>query len=117
MALPRGFIRFLNYRNIKPNNILIHGGCVKTIDFANREIFHLDINMEKIFADDPYAKGDLSGIASLTYSISAWRVFHYDFFEENRFSRPDQVPTTETLVYWEIIDRCWRNEYHSIRSL
>ncbi|EGD93657.1 ULK protein kinase [Trichophyton tonsurans CBS 112818] len=105
------------HQDIKPNNVVVHDGSVKIIDFANGEIFPPDADMEKVFTDDPLAKGDLCGIASVIYSVSAWRVFYYEFFEDNQFPRPDEIPDTEALVYREIIDKCWRNEYHSVRSL
>ncbi|KAM5454350.1 hypothetical protein MaudCBS49596_002368 [Microsporum audouinii] len=108
--------KVLHY-DIKPNNILIHEGSVKITDFGNGLIFPLDTDMEKVYTEDPHAKVDLSGIGCVIYSISAWRVFHYEYFEEDRFPRPDEVPDIEALVYREIIDKCWRNEYHSIRSL
>ncbi|EFE39952.1 hypothetical protein TRV_05339 [Trichophyton verrucosum HKI 0517] len=105
------------HQDVKPNNVLVHDGSVKIIDFANGEIFPPDTDMEKVYTDDPFAKGDLCGIASVIYSVSAWRVFYYEYFEDNRFPRPDEIPNTEALLYREIIDKCWRNEYHSVRSL
>ncbi|EFE35912.1 uncharacterized protein ARB_04846 [Trichophyton benhamiae CBS 112371] len=59
------------HQDVKANNLLVHDGSIKIIDFANGEIFPPDTDMEKVYTDDPFAKGDLCGIASVIYSVSA----------------------------------------------
>lgn len=110
------------HQDAKLNNILVFddengGKALKIADFANDAIFPLDTDMEKIYAEDPLSKGDIVAIGCIIYSIATWKVYNYDFYEEKRGPRPDEAPATEGLFYREIIDKCWRNQYHSIRFL
>ncbi|KAK2816745.1 hypothetical protein FQN49_008027 [Arthroderma sp. PD_2] len=105
------------HQDTKLNNILVDDGSLKVADFANGAIFPPDADMEKIYAEDPLSKADILAIGCIIYSIATWTVYNYDFYEENRFPRPDEVPGTEGLMYREIIDRCWRDGYSSIRPL
>ncbi|KAF3480513.1 uncharacterized protein GIQ15_05860 [Arthroderma uncinatum] len=80
------------HQDVKLDNVLVDDNSLKIADFANGAIFPLDADMEKIYAEDPLSKADLLGIGY-------------------------EVPKTEGLIYQELIDRCWKNEYHSIKPL
>ncbi|WEW60263.1 serine/threonine protein kinase [Emydomyces testavorans] len=105
------------HQDVKLNNIFVDNHLLKIADFANGAIFPLNTDMETIYMQDPLARVDLLGIGCVIYSIAAWNPYSYDYFEEERWPRPDEVPVTDGLIYKKIIDKCWRNEYHSVRSL
>ncbi|KAK2750120.1 hypothetical protein FQN57_004615 [Myotisia sp. PD_48] len=104
-------------QDVKLNNILLHHDSVKVIDFANGAIFPLDEAMETICAQDPLSRVDLLGISCVMYSIVAWRVYNFDYFEDNCFPKYDEIPSTDGLMFREIIDKCWGNHYNNIREL
>lgn len=73
--------------------------------------------MELVCTEDPLSRVDLLGIGCVMYSIATWSVYNYDYFEENCWPKPEEVPTTKGVIYREVIDKCWRNEYNNIPEL
>ncbi|KAI9753693.1 MAG: KRRI-Interacting protein 1 [Chaenotheca gracillima] len=105
------------HQDIKLNNILVDNDCLKVIDFGNGAIFPMDANMEAVCADDPLSRVDLLCLGSVIYSIATWQVFAYDYFEENRWPVPEELPTTKDVLFGGIITRCWEDKYPTIASL
>ncbi|PGH16903.1 CAMK/CAMKL protein kinase [Polytolypa hystricis UAMH7299] len=106
------------HQDVKLDNILIdNNSSLKIADFANGAIFPLDADMETICAEDPLSRVDILGIGCVMYSIATWTVYSYDYFEKECWPRPEEVPTTDGVMYGKIIDKCWRNEYSTIQSL
>lgn len=112
------------HQDAKLNNVFVDddeneegGKVLKLADFGCGAIFPLDTDMEKVYAEDPLAKCDIVAIGCMIYAISTWKFYDYDFYTEQRGPGPDEAPATEGLFYRDVIDKCWRNEYHSIRDL
>lgn len=112
------YVRNVLHQDIKLNNIFVDQDSVKLGDFANGAIFPLGANMDAICAGDPLSRVDLLGIGCVIYSIAAWKVYNYGYFEKDCcWPRSDEVPETDGIMYREIIDKCWRNEYNNIPEL
>lgn len=105
------------HQDVKPNNILVDNGYLKVVDFANATMYALDADMEEICMEDELSQVDLLGLGCIIYSISAWRVFYYDYFEQDHWPKPENLPATSDLLYRSIINRCWRGSYDTMKSL
>lgn len=105
------------HQDVKPNNILVEKGSLKVIDFANAAMYALDADMEEICAKDPLSRVDILGLGCIIYSIAAWRVFYYDYFEHDCWPEPGTLPTTSNLLFADIINGCWRDSYGTMKSL
>ncbi|EER37846.1 conserved hypothetical protein [Histoplasma capsulatum H143] len=84
---------------VKPNNILVENGTLKVVDFANATMHALDADMEEICAKDPLSRVDILGLGCIIYSIAAWRVFYYDYFEHDCWPEPENLPAVAGCVY------------------
>ncbi|PGH15812.1 serine/threonine protein kinase [Helicocarpus griseus UAMH5409] len=111
------YYRKVLHQDVKPNNILVDGGALKVTDFANSEMHALDVDMEEICANDPLSRVDILGLGCIIYSIAAWRVFYYDYFEDERWPEQENLPGTCGLIYEDIANKCWRDSYVTIKSL
>lgn len=105
------------HQDVKPNNILVENGRLKVVDFTNAAIHALDADMEEICAKDQLSRVDILGIGCIMYSIAAWRVFNYDYFEHGCWPEPENLPATNDLLFGDIINKCWRDSYGTIKSL
>ncbi|KUM63433.1 hypothetical protein ACN42_g3669 [Penicillium freii] len=105
------------HQDVKPINILVENGGLKVVDFANAAMHDLDADMEEICAKDPLSRVDILGLGCIIYSIAAWRIFYYDFFEHDRWPEPGGLPATGDLLCKDIINKCWRDSYGTIKSL
>ncbi|KKZ67921.1 hypothetical protein EMCG_06451 [[Emmonsia] crescens] len=105
------------HQDVKLNNIFVHQNSVRLADFANGAIFPQDADMKTICTQDSLSRVDLLGIGCIMYSIATWSVYNYEYFENNRWPSSDEVPATDGVIYQEIIDKCWRNEYNNIQEL
>jgi serine/threonine protein kinase len=119
--LARTFFYFYSRRvlhqDIKPSNVLVSKGTLKITDFANSALFSLDDDMEDICARDPLSRVDLLGVGCVFYSIAAWKVFSYDYFEPGRWPTPEELPPTDGILCEDIIQKCWQNTYSSMKPL
>lgn len=77
----------------------------------------LNADMEEICAKDPLSRVDILGLGCIIYSIAAWRVFYYDYFECDRWPEPEELPAATGLLCEDIINKCWRDSYGTIKSL
>ncbi|EEH06846.1 conserved hypothetical protein [Histoplasma capsulatum G186AR] len=111
------YSRKVLHQDVKLNNILISNDTPKVADFANGAIFPIDADMELICAQDPLSRIDLLGIGCIMYSIGMWQDFEYDYFENDRWPTPEELPSTHGVLYGEVIARCWNNEYSTVKSL
>lgn len=111
------YSRKVLHQDVKLNNILVDGGCLKVIDFANAVMFGVDADMEEICARDPLSRVDILGLGCVFYSIAAWRVFCYDYFEYERWPRMEELPETRGLLCEDIINKCWRDSYGTLGLL
>lgn len=101
--------------DVKLNNILVDGGCLKVADFANAVMFGVDAGMEEICARDPLSRVGILGLGCVFYSIAAWRVFFcYDYFGHERWPRLEELPETRGLLCEDIINKCWRDSYGTL---
>lgn len=73
--------------------------------------------MDKVYADNPLSKCDIVAIGCIIYSIETWRMYNSDFWNEKRGPTAEEAPGIEGLYYREIVEKCWRNEYSSMRFL
>lgn len=105
------------HQDIKLNNILVDEGCLKVIDFANAGVFALDADMEAICADDPLSRVDLLCLGCVMYSIATWQIFFYDYFLEDKWPTPTDLPSSSGILYGEIIQKCWGDKYDTIAML
>ncbi|KAL2370472.1 serine/threonine protein kinase [Blastomyces gilchristii SLH14081] len=105
------------HQDVKPNNILVENGTLKVVDFANATMHALDADMEEVCAKDPLSRVDILSLGCIIYSIAAWRVFYYDYFEHDCWPEPENLPATSGLVYDDIINKCWTDSYGTIKSL
>ncbi|OJD18390.1 serine/threonine protein kinase [Emergomyces pasteurianus Ep9510] len=105
------------HQDVKSNNILVENGTLKVVDFANATIHALDAVLEEICAKDPLSRVDVLGLGCIIYSIAAWRVFSYDYFEHDCWPEPEILPATSGLLYNNIINKCWIDSYDTIKSL
>ncbi len=105
------------HQDVKPNNIVVDNECLKVIDFGNSELLPVDADMEATYADDPLSRVDLLGLGCVMYSIAAWQGFMYDYFEENRWPVPEELPPTNDILCGDIIKNCWEDKYSTIASL
>jgi hypothetical protein len=60
---------------------------------------------------------DLVGIGCAIYSVAAWEVFNYDYFEEQRWPNPEDLKRTDSIMCGEIIEKCWHGKYKSMKVL
>lgn len=111
------YSRKILHQYVKPNNILVENGSLKVVDFANAAMHDLDADMEEICAKDPLSRVDILGLGCIIYSIAAWRVFYYDYFEHDRWPEPEDLPATSDLLCEDIINRCWKDSYGTMKSL
>ncbi|MCJ1254570.1 hypothetical protein MMC24_002385 [Lignoscripta atroalba] len=105
------------HQDVKPDNVLVHNGSLKISDFANSELFPLDADMEEICANDPLSRVDLLGLGCVFYSVAAWKVFSYDYFEKDRWPKPEELPSIDGILCENIIKKCWDEKYSSIKPL
>lgn len=105
------------HQDVKPNNILVHNDSLKVTDFGNAEIYALDANMKAIYMEESFSRVDILGIGCTIYSIAAWRAFWYDYFEQDRWPEPEDIPVTTGLLCENVIRKCWSNSYENMQSL
>ena len=111
------YSRKILHQDVKPNNILVENGRLKVVDFANATRHDLDADMEDICAKDPLSRVDILGLGCIIYSIAAWRIFYYDYFEHDRWPKPGDLPATSDLLCEDIINKSWGDSYGTIKSL
>ncbi|KAL1974710.1 hypothetical protein VTN31DRAFT_4914 [Thermomyces dupontii] len=111
------YSRKVLHQDVKPNNILVQNDSLKVADFANAEMYALDADMEVICERDPLSRVDILGLGCIIYSIAAWQVFYYDYFENNIWPEPAGLPPTSGLLFGDIIDKCWRDSYRTMKPL
>lgn len=105
------------HQDIKLNNILVDQDTLKVIDFANGALFPLDADMEAACADDPLTRVDLLCLGCVLYSIAAWHVFAYDYFEAGGWPTVGELPSTSGVICEGIIRKCWEDKYSTVASL
>jgi serine/threonine protein kinase len=106
----------VSIQDIKTENILVQDGVPKICDFTKGLLFPLDIGMHEICPEDTL-RVDLVGIGCVIYSIAAWEVFDYDYFEEQRWPGAEDLKPTESIMCGEIIEKCWYGKYKSMNVL
>jgi hypothetical protein len=72
--------------------------------------------MHKICPKDAL-RVDLVDIDCVIYSIAAWEVFDYDYFEEQRWPGPEDLKPANDIMCGEIIKKCWYGKYSSMKVL
>lgn len=111
------YSRKVLHQDVKLNNILVDNGNLKFVDFANAALHASDADMEEICAKDPLSRVDILGLGCIIYSIAAWRVFYNDYFEHDRWPEPEHLPATNDLLCEDIINKCWKDSYDTVKSL
>lgn len=111
------YSRKVLHQDVKPSNILVENGSLRVVDFANAVMYGLDADMEEICARDPLSRVDILGLGCILYSIAAWRVFYYDYFEHERWPGLEDLPETRGLLYEDIINKCWRDSHGTLKLL
>jgi serine/threonine protein kinase len=106
----------VSVQDIKTENILVQGGVPKVCDFTQGLLFPQDVDMHKICPEDTL-RVDLVGIGCVIYSIAAWEVLAYDYFEEQRWPGPEDLKPADDIMCGEIINKCWYGKYNSVNAL
>lgn len=68
--------------------------------------------MKEICEGDPLSRIDILGLGCIIYSIAAWQVFYYDYYEDERWPGPHDLPPTSGLPFQRIIENCWKEGYY-----
>lgn len=111
------YSRKILHQDVKPNNILVENCSLKVADFANAAMYALDADMEEICVKDPLSRVDILGLGCIIYSIAAWQVFYHGYFEHDCCPEPENLPETSDLLYEDMINKCWRDSYGTLKSL
>lgn len=111
------YSRRVRHQDVKPSNILVRKGCLKTSDFANTALFPLSYDVEAVCTSDPLSRIDLLGVGCIFYSVGAWKVFSYDYFEAGRWPTLEELPSIDGMLYEDIVKKCWLDAYNSMKPL
>jgi hypothetical protein len=60
---------------------------------------------------------DLVGIGCVIYSIAAWEVFDYDYFEKKHWPGPEDLKPADHIMCRKIIKKCWHGKYSGMNAL
>lgn len=115
-ALSHAYSRKVSPQDIKTENLLVHNGTLKLGDFGEAVLHPPDASMEEVYTQDTF-RLDLLGMGCIVYSISAWKVFDYSYFERCSWPTERDLPTTDHSICKEVIEKCWYGTYKSIEDL
>ncbi|PGG97286.1 serine/threonine protein kinase [Helicocarpus griseus UAMH5409] len=103
--------------DIHTANILIHNNCPKLSDFNQSFLLPLETDMEHFSANDTNAGIEVLHLGCIFYSIAVWLKFKYDYFDQNRWPDPEELPNTDGILGGKIIRKCWTRGSASMESL
>lgn len=105
----------VSVQDIKTENVLVQSGVPKVCDFTQSILFPLDVDMDEACPKDTLGV-DFVGIGCVIYSIAAWEVFDYDYFEAQRWPGPEDLRSVDDVLLGEVITKCWYGKYCSMKT-
>lgn len=113
-------LRFIYSRNvviqdIKTDNVLMHHGTPKICDFTEAILYSPGGKTQDVSPTEGL-KIDLLGIGCVIWSISAWEIFNYDFYDERRWPTSNDLRQTTNVKFGSVIENCWYGKYTSIED-
>ncbi|KAF9887413.1 hypothetical protein FE257_010268 [Aspergillus nanangensis] len=104
-------------QDIDLQNIVVHDGTLKLIDFGQSFLLPLDTDMDSFCVNETTLKMEILHLGCIFYSIATWTRFKYYYFDYGRFPLDGELPSTKGVLGNEIIDKCWNGEYASMDAL
>lgn len=98
-------------------NILVHNDFLKLCDFGGSSLLPLYTNMEHFYVSGTAPQIEILYVGCVFYSVAVWQVFEYDYDENERFPKVDELPVTEGVLVGNIVNKCWNGEYASMEAL
>lgn len=110
------YSRKVSLQDIKAENVLVSHGTLKFGDFGEAILHDLNVTIEEVYAQKAF-RLDLLGMGCIIYSVSAWEVFDYSYFERGSWPTEEDLPDTHHLMFKEVIEKCWYGAYKNIEDL
>jgi serine/threonine protein kinase len=104
-------------QDIALRNILIHNYSPKLCDFGDSSLLPLDTNMQHFCESGTTPQIEILYVGCVLYSIAAWKKFKYDYFENERFPEPEELPVTDGVLFERVIRNCWAGQYTSMEAV
>jgi hypothetical protein len=60
---------------------------------------------------------ELLQLVCVLYSIAVWQELKYDYFDDECWPAAGELPTTDGILFADIIEKCWNGEYPSMEKL
>ena len=103
----------VSIQDIKTENVLVQAGMPKVADFTQAILYPQGAENE---CSNDELRVDLLGIGCVIYSIVAWDVFDFEYFEEERWPCLEDLRPVDDMMLGDIISKCWLGSYSSIKE-
>ncbi|KAI4153450.1 MAG: hypothetical protein L6R39_001567 [Caloplaca ligustica] len=100
------------------NMLIADDMSLKMIDFGNSSVLPLDADLTKVDEDGFTVQADIFYLGCLIYSIAAWEKFEFCLIDTKYELPPlSELPDLTTVLFGELIKRCWTGHYRDIHQL
>ncbi|KAK2799698.1 hypothetical protein FQN50_008398 [Emmonsiellopsis sp. PD_5] len=104
-------------QDVALRNILVHNNSLKLCDFGDSSLLPLNTDMQRFCESGTTPQVEILYVGCVLYSIAAWHEFKYDYFENERFPEPEELPAMDGILFASIIRKCWTGGYASMEAL
>ena len=99
------------------NFLLTDDLSIRIIDFQNRSLVPVDIDMDEAHEDGCTVQLDMLHLSSVIYSIIRWQKIGVQCDMDSEWPKISEMPWMGSMIYGTIVANCWNRRYKNVCEL